>query len=98
MDKKAKNSITMAVIFSAFAIIFAILYVVGAVKNLDSYLALTYMTYFLGLALMYVGNYQKLKQHFKSTKICLVASIALIIFAVVSLIYGLCIGEISLFN
>ena len=41
MEKKTRNTMIMVILFSTIAIIFAILHVVGIVKNLDSYLAMT---------------------------------------------------------
>lgn len=97
MSRKAKNKMFMVIMFSAFAILFAILHVVGIIKKLDSYLAMTYMTYFLGLAFMYLGSYQKLKEKYSSMRWCFAASIVLILASIVFLIYGLATGEITLF-
>ena len=97
MEKKSRNTMLMVIIFSVFAIIFAILHVVGIIKNLDSYLAMTYMSYFLGLAMMYLSTYHKRNEKYTSMYVCLIGSIILILVAVTSLIYGLCTGEISLF-
>lgn len=97
MEKKSRNTMIMVILFSTIAIIFAILHVVGIIKNLDSYLAMTYMSYFLGLALMYLSTYHKRNEKYASMYACLIVSIALIAVAVISLIYGLCTGEISLF-
>lgn len=97
MTKKARNKVFMVVFFSLIAIAFAILHTVGLIKNLDSYLAMTNMSYFLGLALMYLGSYHKEREKFASMHWCYAASIILILVSIVSLIYGLCTGEISLF-
>ncbi len=97
MNKKTKNQMIMVIFFSVIAIVFAVLHVVGVVKNLDSYLAMTYMSYFLGLAMMYLGAYQKQKERFTSMRWCYIASIVLILIAIASLIYGLCTGDITLF-
>ena len=97
MEKKSRNTMIMVILFSTIAIIFAILNVVGIVKNLDSYLAMTYMSYFLGLALLYLSTYHKRNEKYVSMYACLVASITLIAVAVIALIYGLCTGEITLF-
>lgn len=97
MQKKSRNLIIMVFIFSLFAIVFAILHVVGIVKNLDSYLAMVYMSYFLGLALMYLSTYHRQNEKYASMYACFVASIILILVAIAALIYGLCTGEITLF-
>ncbi len=97
MEKKSRNTMIMVILFSSFAIVFAILNVVGIIKNLNSYLAMTYMSYFLGLALMYLSTYHKRNEKYTSMYVCLVSSIILILVAVASLIYGLCTGEITLF-
>ena len=97
MAKKEKNKILMVILFSLIAIAFAVLHVVGLIKNLDSYLAMTNMSYFIGVAMMYLGSYHKDKQKYTSMKWCYGASIVLIVVAITFLIYGLATGEISLF-
>ena len=97
MEKKSRNTMIMVILFSVFAIIFAILHVVGIIKNLDSYLAMTYMSYFLGLAMLYLSTYHKRHEKYTSMYICLVGGIILVLVAVISLIYGFCTGEITLF-
>jgi len=97
MTRKAKSQVYMVIFFSLIAIAVAVLHVVGIIKNLDSYLSMTYMSYFLGLAMMYLGAYHKQKKRYSSMRWCYGVSVLLILVAVVSLIYGLCTGEISLF-
>lgn len=97
MTKKAKRQVYMVIFFSLIAIAVAVMHVVGLIKNLDSYLSMTYMSYFLGLATMYLGAYHKEREKFSSMRWCYGLSIVLILVAIISLIYGLCTGEISLF-
>lgn len=97
MSKKMKTSIFLVVMFSVIAIAFAVLHILGVVKNLDSYLVMTYMSYFLGLAMMYFTSYHKQKGNVKSMYACLVTCIVLLVISIASLIYGLCTGEITLF-
>lgn len=97
MAKREKTTIFFIVFFSIVAIAFALLYVFGVIKSLDAYLAATYMSYFLGLALMYFGSYQKRKEHFKSMYLCYILSIILILLAIAALVYGIYTGNITLF-
>ena len=97
MTKKAKNQMIMVILFSLLALAVAVLHIVGIIKKLDSYLSMTYMSYFIGLAMMYLGAYHKQKERYSSMRWCYGVSIVLILVSIVSLIYGLCTGEISLF-
>ena len=97
MTKRAKTMVFMIIFFSLIAIAFALLYVFGVIKTLDSYLVATYMSYFLGLAMMYFASYQKQKEHYKSTYLCFALSIILILISIAALVYGLCTGTITLF-
>ncbi len=97
MTKKARNKVIMVVLFSLIAIAFAVLHVVGLIKNLDSYLAMTNMSYFIGIAMMYLGSYHKDNHKYTSMKWCYGTSFVLIVISIVFLVYGLATGEISLF-
>ena len=97
MTRQEKTAIFMIIFFSLIAIAFALFYVFDVINTLDSFLVAIYMSYFLGLALMYFSSYQKQKGHRTSRTLCLVLSIILILASLAGLIYGFCTGTISLF-
>lgn len=97
MTKKLRRKVMMVILFSFIAIAFAVVHAVGLIKNLDSYLAMTNMCYFIGIAMMYLGSYHKDKQKYTSMRWCYGVSIVLIIVSITFLVYGLATGEISLF-
>lgn len=97
MTKKAKGNIFMVILFSLLAIVVAVVYSLHLIKSLDKFLAITNMAYLVGIAMMYLGSYQKEKGKFTAMRLCYFASIILILVAVAFLVYGLVVGEISLF-
>ena len=94
MDKQQKKSLAFGIVFSVLAIIFAVIYYFNILKFMDSYLALTYVVYFVGLALMFAGSYV---QHKVSAKTILwILSVVLIVAAIVMLVIGLVKGYIDI--
>lgn len=92
-----KKCMGFGIIFSLAAVVFAVLYHFNLIKSLDSFLALTYVAYFVGLALMYNGGYHREYRRTPSALISFVLGFLFIILAIVLLVYGLVQGYIVLF-
>ena len=70
MEKKQRVYLILGIVFSLLAIAFALFYYFGAIKFLDNYLALTYVVYFVGLAVMFAGSYVQNNKVAKITLFC----------------------------
>ena len=97
MSKSSKRYIFLAIIFSLVTITFTLLYHFKVVARMDLYLAVTYVTYFVGIALLYNGAYVREHGHTTSTGINFGFGILFIIASTVMLVYGLVTGIILLF-
>ena len=51
MEKAQKRNLILGIVFSFVSIAFAVLYYLDVIKFLDSYLALTYIFFFMGMAI-----------------------------------------------
>ena len=95
MDRSQKKNILFATLFSALAIVFSLLYHFHVVKFLDNFLTLTYILYFIGLALMFTGGYQKNVGNRGYAKLLYTLSIIIILAAMAFIILGLAKGWIE---
>lgn len=93
----SKRYACLGVIFCLFAILFAILYFTDSIKYLNLTLAVTYVSYFIGLALMYNGAYNREKNHTTSTRLNFIFGFVFILLSISLLIYGLITGLIVIF-
>ena len=57
MEKAQKRNLILGIVFSFISIAFAVLYYLDAIKFLDSYLALTYIFFFMGMAISFAAVY-----------------------------------------
>lgn len=87
----------MGIIFSLFAIFFAILFYFNLISTMDLMLSVTYVSYFTGLALLYNGAYNRSQAHTKSTIINFAIGLIFILISIALLTYGLISGKIILF-
>lgn len=97
MLTNTKRCLWLGIIFCVFAILFVVLYFFDVIKTLDLFLCVTYVTYFIGIALMYNGAYQRAKGFTKSTLANFIFGGIFMICAISMLIYGLVTGIIVLF-
>jgi len=98
LTKKAKNYLATGIVFAVLAILFTLLYYFNAIKSLDLYVAVTYVVYFVGMALFYNGAFCN-QQNYKKAKIFnyLLATVFILI-AITMLIYGFASGRITFLN
>ncbi|MGN1201494.1 MAG: hypothetical protein ACI4R8_04500 [Candidatus Caccovivens sp.] len=97
LSRGAKKYMIMGIFLSILAISFALLYYFNLIKRLDLFLAVTYITYFVGLALMYNGAYNRTFIRNKATVINFILGILFILGSIALLIYGLITGVIVIF-
>lgn len=97
LSRGAKKYMILGTFLSLLAITFALLYHFNVIKTFDLYLAVTYVSYFVGLALMYNGAYNRTFVRTKSTVINFVLGGIFILGSIALLIYGLVAGTIVLF-
>ena len=97
-QSKIKRALGFGTLFAAGAITFGLLHYFKAVKYLDIYLALTYVFYFAGVALVFNANYCSHKNHGFAALISIIAGLAMISASIVMLIYGFASGKISFIN
>lgn len=97
MSKSSKRYIFLAIIFSLVTITFGVLYHFNIIARMDLYLAVTYVTYFVGIALLYNGAYVRESGHTTPTGFNFGFGILFIIASITMLVYGLVSGLIILF-
>lgn len=98
MSRKSKKAIIYGSISCLLAIGFALLYYFNIIKTLDSFLSLTYVAYFISLALIFVGSYQKECQNNKTALVANIFGFVFMLASTVMLIYGFSTGLISFVN
>lgn len=96
-DNSVKRYAFMGVVFSLFTILFFLLYYFKLISNMDLYLAVTYVCYFAGLAMLYNGAYNRSLEHTKSTVASFSLGVGFVVASIVLLIYGIVTGTIVLF-
>lgn len=97
MSRGAKKYMITGIFLSVMAITFALLYHFNVIKRLDLYLAVTYVTYFVGLALMYNGAYNRTHVRTKATVTNFILGGVFMLGSIGLLIYGLVTGVIVMF-
>lgn len=95
---KIRRALSYGTLFAAGAIIFGLLYYFKAVKYLDLYYTVTYILYFVGVALLYNASYCKQKNHKTASRISSLVALLMIVASIVMLIYGFASGRIALIN
>lgn len=97
MQRESKRFVILAILFSIFAITFALLYHFKVINYMSLFLSVTYVSYFVGIALFYNGAYTRNKDKTTSTKLNFFFGFVFIAISIVLLIYGLVTKEIVLF-
>lgn len=96
-SKSSKRFIGLGIIFSIFAIFFALLYYFDFISTMDLFLSVTYVAYFVGIALMYNGAYTREHSKTKATALSFIVGACFILASIGMLIYGLMTGTVILF-
>ena len=96
MRSRSSLYIWISVFFCALTLVFFVLYELDLISTLNLYLTLTYVAYFVGLALFFNAGSLRFNGKVASSKICMAFSIILVLVAVVALIYGFSTGIIEL--
>ncbi len=97
MKSETKRFIILAILFSIIAISFSLLYHFKIVTYLSLYLAVTYTSYFVGLALLYNGAYNREKEKNVAKKLNLIFGVLFVLLSIALLVYGIIVGDIVLF-
>lgn len=96
--KTAKRSLLYVIFFSAIAITFGLIYYFGLIKGLNTIMAVSYVIYFVGLALIFNGTYCKETNRPKAKLINYLAGMIFILGAAGVLIYGFTTGTVQLWH
>ena len=96
--KNPTRFLSMGIIFGLLAIFFVVMHYFNVIKTLDLFLTVTYVVYFVGLALLYNAAYCKTKNYRISKIISNIVGSLFILVAIVMLIYGFSTGTISIFG
>lgn len=97
-SRSAKRYVGLATIFCVGAIIFFLLYYFKAVSTLDMFNVGTYIAYFVGIAFLYNGAFEREFERIRSAKTNFICGILFLIAAIVLLSVGLATGKIVLFK
>lgn len=97
MQRETRRFLVLAIMFSIFAITFALLYHFKVVNYMTLFLAVTYVSYFVGIALFYNGAYTRNKDKTTSTRLNFLFGFLFIAVSIVLLVYGVVTKEIVLF-
>ncbi|MBE7075962.1 MAG: hypothetical protein E7375_02725 [Clostridiales bacterium] len=93
----AKRYVWGGILFSLFAITFAILNHFNIISTMDLMLAVIYVGYFVGLALYYNGGFTREKDRPGASMLNFLLGTVFIVASIVLLIIGLVNGTIILF-
>ncbi len=97
-SKTAKKYMILVFLFCVFAVVFALLYQLNIIETMSLYLSATYVTYFVGLAILYNGAYCKEKGSNSAKKLSYIFGTLIILLSIGLLIYGFATDQISMFN
>lgn len=97
MVKSQKFSLALGIFFCLLTVLFVVFYYFNVFEQLTTFITCIYVAYFIGLAFLYNGNFNKAHDHKTTTKICYALSTLFILGSTAMLIYGFITGQISLF-
>ncbi len=97
MTSTTKKSVIYTIVFSALAIVFALLYYFHAIAKMDLALTFVYVAYFAGVALLYNGTYMIRRHNIKGGLTSVIAGIVSVLGSASYLIYGIVTETIVLF-
>lgn len=98
MSSTLKRYLFLGIFFSVFALAFVLLHHFNIIRDMDLLLAVTYVSYFVGIALIYNGAYLREHSKTKSTGLCFIIGSLFVVLSTTLLIYGIATGRILLFN
>lgn len=96
--KATKQKLLFVIFFSAVAIAFGLLYYFEIIKNFNLTMAVAYVLYFVGLALVFNGSYCRETGREKGKKLNYLFGVLFILGAGALLIYGFSTGTVSMFH
>ena len=96
MDRVQKKNLILALVCSAAAIAFSVVYVLHKIKFLDNFLVLVYILFFVGMAFMFTGGYQKYGKNPGFAKLFHFLGIVCMLASLVFTIWGLVRGWIEI--
>ena len=94
MEKAQKRNLILGIVFSFVSIAFAVLYYLDVIKFLDSYLALTYIFFFMGMAISFAAAYTNESKRVLKRILYLIGALATIA-SIGMLVYGYIKGYID---
>ena len=97
MSKTCKRYVFLAILFSLTTVAFCLLYHFKVISRMDLNLAVIYISYLVGIALLYNGAYHFEKTQTKTSWLNYFFGVLFVIVSVFLLIYGLVTGTIILF-
>lgn len=97
MSRTSKRYLILAIIFSITTIVFGLLYHFKVISRMDLNLSVIYISYFVGIALLYNGAYHREHSQTKATTFNFLFGILFILVSIGLLIYGFVTGTIILF-
>lgn len=98
LSRSAKRYVGLAVIFCVGALAFFLLYYFKVINTLDLFNVCTYISYFVGIAFLYNGAFEREFDRIRSAKLNFLFGILFLIAAIVLLSIGLANGKIVLFK
>lgn len=97
IKNNTKSYSLFAILFSITTILFFVLFKLKIISSLDLFLAVIYITYFVGLAIFYNGGYLKEHGNKKSSNLNFIFGVLFVLISFAGLIYGFATGLIELF-
>ncbi len=97
LSKKSKRFIALSILCALGAIVFTVLYFTNAVANFSLSLAVIYVSYFCGIALLYNGGFSKEQNKINSARVNLILGILFVLLSVIMLIYGFTTEQIAFY-
>lgn len=97
MPKSCRRYVIMAILFSLATITFGLLYHFKVISRMDLNLAVVYISYLVGIALLYNGAYHHEKSQLKTSWLNYFFGVLFVLAAIGLLVYGLVTGTVILF-
>jgi len=97
-SRSAKRYVGLGIIFCLAALLFFLLYYFKAIKTLDIFPVSTYISYFVGIAFLYNGAFEREFNRIRSAKFNFICGLLFLVAAIVLLGIGLSNGKIVLFK
>ena len=99
MERARKVDVIFGILFSILALIFAAFYITGIVQQyISSYMSLIYMVFFMSMALIFTGGYNKEAGNTFSKHFFFLLGFAVLVASIVMFALGVSNGTIELFK